>query len=381
MVFDKTSVYIFYNDAEMVDIIIPIFESMFNDISKINKNSEHSKFAKKLTEDHVSIIYVYVFEHAIDAYQLASLIREHHALKSHSKTPHFDILLCDKSSRQKAYTLCSENEFYIYEIVKPIYDANRLKLTIKRLAEHLMADVHLLEVIGDNASLLNSLSQSIDSISQCKNDVDHIIDVKNQEFKSLVSPLDNLLKHVPTSEWDKSFTNIIKSLPEHIKRDESFNFSLKSFRENLQIYKESSSDILQTFSSMLDEIRPKLNNKKKVIVVAEDQPVMQKIIMTILEPRGFKVELASNGVEALIKAKVMLPSVILLDIDMPIMDGLSTLQAIKKLDVIKDVPIIMLTSHADKEVIQSCIQHGASDYAVKPTTADLLLKKIAKAIS
>ncbi|NAW59905.1 response regulator, partial [Vibrio sp. V36_P2S2PM302] len=102
---------------------------------------------------------------------------------------------------------------------------------------------------------------------------------------------------------------------------------------------------------------------------------------TILEPRGFKVELASNGVEALIKAKVMLPSVILLDIDMPIMDGLSTLQAIKKLDVIKDVPIIMLTSHADKEVIQSCIQHGASDYAVKPTTADLLLKKIAKAIS
>ncbi|HFD3588727.1 MULTISPECIES: response regulator [Vibrio] len=43
--------------------------------------------------------------------------------------------------------------------------------------------------------------------------------------------------------------------------------------------------------------------------------------------------------------------------------------------MIKDVPVIMLTSHADKEMIQASVESGASDYVVKPTRADLLLKK------
>lgn len=93
------------------------------------------------------------------------------------------------------------------------------------------------------------------------------------------------------------------------------------------------------------------------------------------------MELASNGVEAIMKAKVMIPQLILLDIDMPIMDGLATLQAMKQVEITKNIPVIMLTSHADKSMIQASIDNGASDYVVKPTRADLLLKKIAKVIN
>ncbi|KGY10441.1 hypothetical protein SE23_05380 [Vibrio sinaloensis] len=124
-----------------------------------------------------------------------------------------------------------------------------------------------------------------------------------------------------------------------------------------------------------------MKSERPIVIVADDQPVMQKIIATILEPRGFKVELASNGVEAIMKAKVMIPKLILLDIDMPIMDGLATLQAMKQVEMTKNIPIIMLTSHADKSMIQASIDNGASDYVIKPTRADLLLKKIAKVIN
>jgi CheY-like chemotaxis protein len=106
--------------------------------------------------------------------------------------------------------------------------------------------------------------------------------------------------------------------------------------------------------------------------VADDQAVLLKIITTILEPKGFQVETASNGAEAILKAKTLDTALLILDIDMPIMNGIATIKACHKIPSLKNVPIMMLTSYSDKENFKYCLELGAVDYIVKPTNADTL---------
>lgn len=376
----QTSIYVFYEDPTLVDIIESLLIGMFVNVTPFNITTEQSKFAQTLSGEHSSIIFIYVFDRAEDAERLMTLVRGHDAFKNQEKVPSFDVLLCDKTHRLEAYDLCEKNRFYTYEIIKPLYDTNRLKLTLRRLAEHLQSDVELLKKAENNVELFESLNQSIDSINSLRENVEDQVSLQQKEFDELTSPLDNLLQGVPTAEWEKALASILNSLPESIQRSAPSHFSVHEFRNKLDAYKNNSSGSFLAFSAMLETIKPHINSEQPVIIVADDQPVMQKIISTILEPRGFKVELASNGIEAIMKAKVMRPKLILLDIDMPIMDGIATLQAMKHIEMIKDVPVIMLTSHADKEMIQASVESGASDYVVKPTRADLLLKKITKVI-
>jgi CheY-like chemotaxis protein len=381
MSLSQTSIYVFYSEASLLEIVESLLCSLFANVTPINVNSEQNKVAQALSAEHTSILFIFAFEDVDDAERLVTLVRGHSAFKNQEKVPSFDVLLCEKSHRLEAYELCERNRFYTYEIIKPFYDANRLKLTLRRLAEHLQSDVDLLKKAENNLELFDTLSQSIDSIKLLQDDVESQLSQQQKEFDELTTPLDHLLQHVPGAEWEKALTTIIKSLPESMQRSSDGHFSISEFRKKLGAYKHSSSASLLAFSSMLETIEPHLASDQPVVIVADDQPVMQKIIATILEPRGFKAELASNGVEAIMKAKVMLPKVILLDIDMTIMDGIATLKAIKHIEAIKTIPVIMLTSHADKDMIQTSVESGASDYVVKPTRADLLLKKIAKVMN
>ena len=83
-------------------------------------------------------------------------------------------------------------------------------------------------------------------------------------------------------------------------------------------------------SKQVKSAKPATKAVEPLVIVADDQKMMLKIISTILTPRGFRVETAVNGAEALMKAKALTPNAVLLDIDMPVLNGLDTLKEFKK---------------------------------------------------
>ncbi|NVD09018.1 response regulator [Vibrio sp. JPW-9-11-11] len=380
MTISKTSVYIFYNTKEILDMVEPVVSILFDSVYSIDIEREQARFIETLKEDHVSIISIYAFDSPSEAEKLARLLHGHQALQHRSRVPKQDILMCNKTFRHQAYDLCVEDVFYSYETFKPIYDTNKVVLTLRRLAQHLMTQVHLQEAEKDNSEMEASISNSLESIHCLQSEVADSSQSHTQEFDQVTEQLNSLLAHIPKGEWEKAFTNILRSMPDSVQKDALSRFSLQDFRDDIERYKNNSVAMLNRVSESLESAKPKLVTKGPLIVVADDQPVMLKIITSILEPRGYKVEVASNGVEAIMKAKVMRPSLLLLDIDMPIMDGLATLEAVKKVESLNGIPAIMLTSHSDKDIIQSSISLGAVDYVVKPTKAEILLAKIAKVI-
>ncbi len=120
-------------------------------------------------------------------------------------------------------------------------------------------------------------------------------------------------------------------------------------------------------------------NKPLQILIAQHNLANQKVLAKMLESKGHICTVVSNGKEALNKLSEKTFDTILMDIQMPILDGLKTVNQIRKdeeyaLD--KDIPIIAISADADEADIQKCFEVGFNDFLVKPIKREVLIAKI-----
>jgi two-component system sensor histidine kinase/response regulator len=110
------------------------------------------------------------------------------------------------------------------------------------------------------------------------------------------------------------------------------------------------------------------------VLVAEDNPVNQRVVVKLLERRGYTVDVAGNGHEALAAVSVTPYDVVFMDCQMPLMDGYEATRAIRALPTARarELPIIALTAHAMQGDRERCIAASMSDYLTKPITARAL---------
>lgn len=153
-----------------------------------------------------------------------------------------------------------------------------------------------------------------------------------------------------------------------------FSFSLTFKKADNTTY--SKSDNLK--------VSEKIDNKQNhTILVADDNKINQVLVSTILTKRGYNVETADNGEQAINKLLENDISLILMDLHMPILDGyLATKKIRDELASPKNnVPIIALTAAAIKGEKEKCISNGMNDYISKPFKAEDLIEKILNQIS
>lgn len=123
----------------------------------------------------------------------------------------------------------------------------------------------------------------------------------------------------------------------------------------------------------------KINLKGARILVVEDGDVSRLLVKTLLEKRGCLVEIAENGIDAVKVASQKKFDVILMDIQMPMMDGYTATQRLREMKL--STPIIALTAHSMKEDEKRCLESGFNDYLSKPIHTEDLFIKIYKNIS
>lgn len=121
----------------------------------------------------------------------------------------------------------------------------------------------------------------------------------------------------------------------------------------------------------IEEARRKLK-----ILVVEDNPVNQKLAMKMLEKRGHRVVVAENGREALEIYENEWVDLILMDVQMPEMDGFEATRAIREKESGGHVPIVAMTAHAMKGDRERCLEAGMDDYVSKPVKAEELFSAI-----
>ncbi len=113
------------------------------------------------------------------------------------------------------------------------------------------------------------------------------------------------------------------------------------------------------------------------ILVVEDNQVNQKVVTTVLRKRGYSIEVASDGTEALAKLEKSTGfDLILMDVQMPVLDGLEATRLIRKDPRWKGLPIVAMTAHAMSGDMERCLEAGMNGYISKPVHPSQLLETV-----
>ncbi len=122
------------------------------------------------------------------------------------------------------------------------------------------------------------------------------------------------------------------------------------------------------------------------VLAVDDFSAIRRIIVNCLRQREAYVDEADNGMVAYDKIRMAQDNnapydLVFLDIEMPVMDGISLLKKLRADSDLCTLPVIVLSSHSDKDEISQCAKYGVNDYIIKPITKERLLFTVAKVLS
>ena len=115
---------------------------------------------------------------------------------------------------------------------------------------------------------------------------------------------------------------------------------------------------------------------RSTVLVVDDSVTVRKVTSRLLERQGYNVQVAKDGIDAIETLQDLTPDLILLDIEMPRMDGFEVAMQVRHDPRLKNIPIIMITSRTGDKHRQRAFELGVNDYMGKPYQEAQLISKI-----
>lgn len=154
-----------------------------------------------------------------------------------------------------------------------------------------------------------------------------------------------------------------------------------TFSVEVMLGKSNKSDAVSELTNGLitDQKRTNLESRENIkILIVEDSDINRKLLSTILKKENYSSELAENGQEAIDAFLSKEYNLIIMDCQMPVMDGYEAAKKIRELETTTHIPIIALTANVLIEEKNKCIDSGMDDFLTKPISKDDLLNMIEK---
>ncbi len=191
-----------------------------------------------------------------------------------------------------------------------------------------------------------------------------------EEIKKQYSSLPVVLLSSVGTDVPRAFQPLFHSiLTKPVRQNHLLQTIVKIFQQSQEVPQERTTNT-STTERLADQYPLK-------ILVAEDNPVNQQLALIVLKKQGFDPELAENGLEVIEKMRESHFDMILMDVQMPEMDGLETTQKIRK-DFDHQPVIIAMTANAMQGDKEDCIKAGMDDYISKPVKPEIIANMIEK---
>ena len=116
------------------------------------------------------------------------------------------------------------------------------------------------------------------------------------------------------------------------------------------------------------------------ILTVDDSPSIRQMIKVVLGPAGHNVIEAGDGAQGLAQAKATRPSLVITDLNMPVMNGLELIRALRALPALLGLPIVFLTTESSEAVKLEAKKAGATGWITKPFKQDQLLSVVSKLV-
>jgi len=314
-----------------------------------------------------------------NGFELLKKIREH---KNAKNTP---VIVCSVEAEQQKAFMMGAVEYF----VKPI----KYKYLVEVLTSYKLKKDSNILIVDDDVPTLNLIKEAVlqagyNAIADSRSaKVAEVVDSMNLDL----AIIDLDMPEVNGFELIKK----IKSQPKFAKLPiiiytgkENYQEEIKKidglFAELLQKSSSNIEDLADTITQMINRYdepsKPEeIKNEKGTIkiLLVEDYKHSQIIVTRLLKKNNFEsIVVVENGLEALEQAKQQKYDLILMDMQMPVMNGFEATEKIRQLPEYKETPIIALTAFAMKGDREKCLEAGATDYIPKPIDSQEFIEKV-----
>ncbi|HSP88113.1 MAG TPA: response regulator [Ignavibacteriaceae bacterium] len=306
-------------------------------------------------------------------------------LREHKNTKNTPVIVCSIESEQQKAFLMGAVEYF----VKPI----RYNYLVEVLTSYRLKKDSNILIVDDDVPTLNLLKEAVLQLGfnpVAESHSSKVMDlIEDMHLDLAIVDLDmpelngyDLIKFIKSSNKFSNLPIIIYTGKENYQDDLKKIDGL--FEELLQKKSTNIEDLAETIKTMINRYDEpstpeELITKKDVvkILLVEDYKHSQIIVTRLLKKNNFEnIAVVENGAEAVDEVQKQKYDLILMDMQMPVMNGFEATEKIRQLPEYKDTPIIALTAFAMKGDREKCLEAGATDYIPKPIDSTEFIEKV-----
>lgn len=335
------------SDAEMVQELLAIH---FDNVStSTDEDRQVSDF-----DHHPPEVLVLAFD-TLDKAQRYSLGLYRMSRKIHQHS-YRAIALCSKDEVKRAFTLCGTGHFDDYVLFWPLsHDSYRLPMSVTIALRGLAAQRAGKPSAAEFATQARSLAG-----------METTLDGQLSEGGRRIEASARIVAQAQAAAGPHGAEERMHSLAQTI--DSVAQWS-REFKQPLQPHLDTARSLVELAS----QVTP-------AVLVVDDDQFQRDVIGAILKSEKYRVTFAANGLEALNAIGRDGPDLVLMDLNMPQMDGLQTLRTIKANRGYGNLPVMLISGMSDGSVVREILKAGAVDFIVKPFERAALLVKVARAL-
>ena len=315
--------------------------------------------------------------------------------------PHRNIVLCDKDNVHRAFELCSKGYFDDYVMYWPlVFDTPRLPMSILLAGRALQ--------VQREAPPAREVAAHARSVSQLGNVLDEQIAVGQQRAQTLAQTLQEAegmatiavrsassadASRTAAAALPDSFELDLDGVPSGATPQPALSIPqregvIREVQLRVNEAKEKVVPLGEWINSLKQDVKPQLDAARRLgeladrvaplILIVEDDSFQCTLLERLLEKAGYRSASAHSGGEALALLGRQQPDLILMDIDLPDLNGLQITRRLKASPSMAAIPIVMITGHSGRQVLHASLSAGAIDFLVKPFDREVLLQKLAR---
>lgn len=303
--------------------------------------------------------------------------------------PHRTLILCDKNALQRVYALCKKEYFDDYILFWPMtHDAPRLPMAVHHAIRQLApaaADAPSAAEFAAQARRMAELEALLEKgMARGRETVVAANRSLQQAEMNIEAALDNLSNRL--SEDGRQDQVEVKDRAglaeefhrlkaEHIERQ--FRSATAAVQPVEQWIRSLGKDLapqlesVRALNAMAARIRPR-------VLIVDDDAFQRKLLASLLDEAQLELSFAATGTEALATLRKGRPDLILMDFNLPDIDGVEATRRLKAVASSAAIPVIMITGQSGKDIVVESLKAGAADFLVKPFDRNTLQAKIGR---
>ena len=300
---------------------------------------------------------------------------------------HRTLILCNKDDLRRVYELCKKEYFDDYVLFWPLtHDAPRLPMAVHHVLRQLAASGADAPTVAEFAAQARRLAAAESLLERYAARGGERIDLASRSLEQAQQgiglALDGFSRQL--SQGDLRGLVDVKDAPgfqreiDRLKTGEiatrlgAVAAAVQPIRDWAGALKEELApqfEAARALQTLAERVRP-------FTLIVEDDEYQHKLLRHLLRDENLELVFATSGTEALATLRKRKPDLILMDVDLPDIDGIEVTRRIKSVDRFADVPVLMITGRSEKDMVLQSVKAGSSGFVVKPFNKELLIAKV-----